>query len=425
MKKQYASLAAREAHLAFWMLLPAFAIVAAVILFPVLANFWISVKPVGLGDLRAPTPSVREQVAQFPEAVGEPLVVTLRLRNSSRTVPLSNVRITATLPAGAEAQDLPHGWSVEGATLIGEYAEWTGGFSQELEIGLITTAAFSPAAVDRRRPLQPEATARSRNPLLSTPFTLDNFRFVISAREFWTVLGTSLMYPFLGAAGSIILGVLAAQLLNRKFPGQGLLRGLFLFPYVAPVIAVAFAWVFFLDPFSGTVNMLLMELGIFQEPISFLSERTMVREVLGITVRVPLALTTVILFDAWRYFPFAFLFVLARFQAIPDGLYESADVDGAGPFRKFFSITLPQLRGVVTTLFLLRFMWTFNKFDDVFLLTGGAAGTRTLPIQVYDNAFGRADIGAGSAAAVILFALLAVFMVLYFRAIRKGEAADE
>jgi multiple sugar transport system permease protein len=70
---------------------------------------------------------------------------------------------------------------------------------------------------------------------------------------------------------------------------------------------------------------------------------------------------------------------------------------------------------VLTTLFLLRFMWTFNKFDDVFLLTGGAAGTRTLPIEVYDNAFGRSDIGAGSATSVLLFIFLGIFLVIYFR----------
>ena len=129
-----------------------------------------------------------------------------------------------------------------------------------------------------------------------------------------------------------------------------------------------------------------------------------------------------IAFYAWRYAPFAFLFILARLQAIPAPLYESADVDGASPYQKFFRITIPQLSGVIGTLFLLRFMWTFNKFDDVYLLTGGAVGTTTLPIEVYDNAFGRADIGAGAASAVVLFAFLALFLVAYFRSIPEEEA---
>ncbi len=420
MKKTYSSLAAREARLAFWMLLPAFTIVAAVILFPVVANFWLSFKTVGLGDLRPPTATIREQVTEAPQQPGDELVLLYRMRNSSRTVPIQHVEISAQLPSGLIPSRMPEHWQIENSTLTRVYPDgWEGGYTEDLEFQFTTAPEFFSPEVDARRPTNPQTTSRARNPLLSANLTLENFRFVMSAREFWTVLRTSFVYPFLGAFLSIVLGIAAAQLLNRKFRGQGILRGLFLFPYVAPVIAVAFTWVFFLDPFSGTVNILAMELGIFEQPISFLSERYYRVELFGITVRLPLALTVVILFDAWRYFPFSFLFILARFQAIPDQLYESADVDGAGHFRKFFSITLPQLYGVVTTLFLLRFMWTFNKFDDVFLLTGGAAGTRTLPIQVYDNAFGRANIGAGSAAAVILFVLLALFMTLYFRTIRE------
>lgn len=420
MKKTYSSLAAREARLAFWMLLPAFTIVAAVILFPVVANFWLSFKSVGLGDLRPPTATVREQVTELPSAAGDELELVYRMRNSSRTVPIQRVVVRGQLPAGLVPLDIPPEWSIDNNTLSRAYPQgWEGGYTEDTTFRFRTQEAYFSSVGDTRRPSNPESEVRARNPLLSPDLTLENFRFVISAREFWTVLGTSFIYPLLGAIGSIVMGIAAAQLLNRKFRGQGLLRGLFLFPYVAPVIAVAFAWVFFLDPFSGTVNTLAMELGVFEQPISFLSERYYRLNVFGLTVRIPLALTVVILFDAWRYFPFSFLFILARFQAIPEQLYESADVDGAGHFRKFFSITLPQLYGVISTLFLLRFMWTFNKFDDVFLLTGGAAGTRTLPIQVYDNAFGRANIGAGSAAAVILFALLAVFMILYFRTIRE------
>ena len=90
-------------------------------------------------------------------------------------------------------------------------------------------------------------------------------------------------------------------------------------------------------------------------------------------------------------------------------MYEAADVDGASPLQKFWWVTLPQLVGILSTLFLLRFIWTFNKFDDIFLLTGGAAGTKTLTIAVYDEAFAQANLGAGAAASVVLFVILAVF----------------
>ena len=102
-------------------------------------------------------------------------------------------------------------------------------------------------------------------------------------------------------------------------------------------------------------------------------------------------------------------------------MYEAAEVDGASPSQQFWYITLPQLVGILSTLFLLRFIWTFNKFDDIFLLTGGAAGTKTLTVHVYDQAFALADLGAGAAVAVALFVILALFMVLYFRFAPEGE----
>ena len=108
-------------------------------------------------------------------------------------------------------------------------------------------------------------------------------------------------------------------------------------------------------------------------------------------------------------------------SAIPEDLYNSASVDGASPFQRFFHITLPQITTVLCTLFLFRFIWTMNKFDDIFLLTRGQAGTRVLTIEVYDYAFGEFDIGASSAVAMILFGLLSVFLIIYFRWLSREE----
>jgi len=419
-RKRYGSVTAREARLALWMLLPAFLIVFAVIVFPVLANFWISAKQVRLGDLRPAVPSVREFVAEVPSEPGDTLVLEYRLRNSSRNVPIHDVELAATIPPGLELDSTDRRCDVEDGRVRCYWESWEGGYSDTLTFTFTASEAYFDADIDERAPTEADITGSSVNVLTTFDFTLDNFRFVFSARRFWQVLRTTFVYPFMGTLGSIILGTTAALLLNRKFLGQGLLRGLYLFPYVAPIIAVTFTWVFILEPFRGTLNMYLMDLGFIEAPISFLSERYV--QIRGERTPIPMALSMVILFDAWRYFPFSFLFILARLQAIPSDLYESVQVDGGGLVRQFWSITLPQLYTVITTLFLLRFMWTFNKFDDVFLLTGGAAGTRTLPIQVYDNAFGRADIGAGSATAVVLFLFLAVFLLLYFRFVLKEEA---
>ena len=134
-----------------------------------------------------------------------------------------------------------------------------------------------------------------------------------------------------------------------------------------------------------------------------------------------LALTTVIFFEIWRYFPLAFLFILARLQAIPKSLYEAAEVDGASPVKKFIHITLPQITAIISILFMIRFIWNFNKFEDIFLLTGGASGTRTLPINVYQQGFAVSDIGMGSAVSIVIVMLLLAFMIRFIWNFNKFE----
>jgi multiple sugar transport system permease protein len=251
--------------------------------------------------------------------------------------------------------------------------------------------------------------------------TLANYRKIFSDPEFATVLFTTLVYTLGGSLLSIFLGLIAALLVHGEFPGRGLVRGLFISPYIAPVVAVTFTWTFILDPQLGVVNWLGLEKGLISQPIPFFSKRWMEVRVLGETWEVPLALISVILFEGWRYFPFAFLFILARLQNIPEQLYRAASVDGASPLQRFIHITLPQLTTVLSTLFLFRFIWTINKFDDIFLLTRGQAGTKVMTIKVYDYAFGEFDIGASSAVAMVLFGILAIFLFIYFRWMVRRE----
>ena len=411
---QQKSLSQREARLAFWMLAPTFLIVFAVVIFPVLANFWISFKNVELGDLRAPTPVVRERAARAEP--GEPLEVRYLMRNSSQDVTLRNVTLTAQLPAGLTPTNLPNVCAVNAQAITCDFGEWEGGYSENLELTFQTSEAFFNSDVDPREPTRPTLNADASNILTNFNFTLQNFRFVLSGREFWPVLWTTLAYTLFGTGGSILLGLFAAQLLQGEFFGKGFLRGLFLFPYVAPVIAVAFAWVLLLDAGpGGTLNAMLSRMGATDGPINFLGQRAVPIDIFGFTFEFPVALTTVIAFEAWRYFPLAFLFILARMQSVSSDMYEAAEIDGATPLQQFRYISLPQLAGILSVLFLLRFIWTFNKFDDIFLLTGGASGTRTLVVDVYEQAFGLSNLGAGAAVAVVVFVVLLSFAIIFFR----------
>lgn len=409
------TLAAREARLAYWLLAPTFAVIVLIVLFPVVLNVWLSFKPVTLADLRAPVPVANERVMQQPEAAGDELVLRLTMRNGSQRVDLFGVTWTKTLPVGLTLVPTDERCEQSGTAVTCTFGDWEAGYRETLDLTFVASAAYLDAGSPDVRAAATDMRARAENVLTNLVFTLDNYRRILTGSDFWPTLRITLTYTFFSAVGSILLGLFAAQLLNSSFKGQGFLRGLFLFPYVAPVIAVAFVWAFFLDPFSGTVNALGQRWDILAGPVNFLGQRSLELSFLGLTFQFPLALATVIAFSSWNYFPFAFLFILARLQAVPVDMYEAADVDGAGPFQQFWFITLPNLAGILAVLFLLRFMFLINKFEDIFLLTGGAAGTRNLPVLIYDEAFARSDIGAGSAVAMILFLVLLVFMFIYYR----------
>ncbi len=246
-------------------------------------------------------------------------------------------------------------------------------------------------------------------------YTLSNFQDVFSSPGFWTALRTTFIYSVLGTGSAIIIGLIAALALRKPFRGRTFIRAAMLLPYVAPVVSATFAWTTMLNPQFGVVNYWGQELLGWDEPIAFLSQTSSEVSILGITFSVPTALLTVIAFEAWRSFPFAFLFLTARLQAAPATLEEAARVDGATPLQRFRYVVLPQLMPTIAVLAVLRFIWTFNSFDDIYLLTGGGAGTEVVSVRVFNALTARGDIGAAAAQALVLAAILAVCIGAYMR----------
>jgi multiple sugar transport system permease protein len=244
---------------------------------------------------------------------------------------------------------------------------------------------------------------------ISGPYTLANLEQVVKDPGFTSGIIATLAYSVFGTLLSVVLGLGAALSLRRAFRGRFLVRGVMLLPYVAPVVAAAYVWQVMLNPTVGLVNQIGVSWLGWQHAIPFLSQQSGRLPLLGNSVSVPTALVTVILFDAWRYFPFALLFYSARIQALPADLEEAAKVDGASVLQRFRYIVYPQLRNVTLLLVLLRFIWTFNKFDDVYLLTGGGAGTQVVSIRVYQFLTAYSNVGASSAEALLLAVLLGLF----------------
>ena len=229
-----------------------------------------------------------------------------------------------------------------------------------------------------------------------------NYAYTLNDPYFRSALRVTVFYSFASAALVTIAGLAVALLLAKPFVGRRWVRAVTLFPYVAPVVALAFVWRLIFDKGAGQLaNWALISAHVVSAPVAWMSDRST-------------AIWIVIAFQVWRYAPFAMLLILARLQAVPGELLEAAQVDGAGPWRRLRHVIIPELRYVLAVVFVLRFVWTFNKFDDVFLLTGGAGGTSVLPILIRNYTDGGL-VPAAAACAVMLTVLLLLVVVFYQR----------
>jgi len=223
---------------------------------------------------------------------------------------------------------------------------------------------------------------------------LANYEALLTDPEFWQAAQNTLVFTFFSDVGATALGLGVALLFRNKFRGDGVMRGLVLLPYIAPLIAVAFTWRWLLQPTYGIVPHLLQDvLGIYSP---------------GENIRQTMEM--VIIFDTWRYFPFAFLLILARVRSIPEELYEAAKIDGAGRFARFKDITLPELKFVLAAVFLLRWIWNFNVFTDVWLFVGN--NVPILGTFVYVKGFNTIPPNQGFAAAVANLMVIALFALV-------------
>ncbi|WP_248518130.1 carbohydrate ABC transporter permease [Salinarchaeum laminariae] len=234
---------------------------------------------------------------------------------------------------------------------------------------------------------------------------LENYETLVNSDRFWEATYNTVVFTVASALLATALGLAVALLFDRAFRGRRLARGLVLLPHVTPIIAVAFAWQFMLDPLWGNLPDFLAWLGIYESDVGLLQSRDH-------------ALQMAILFDVWRNFPFAFLLFIARLQAIPQSMYEAATIDGAGRFAQFKDIILPELKGTILIAILLRFVWEFNAFEPVWLLT---RNLETLPIYAYKSAFSTYNQGLGAAIAVMLFLFQLVMVAVYMRFVGEDE----
>jgi multiple sugar transport system permease protein len=238
-----------------------------------------------------------------------------------------------------------------------------------------------------------------------------NYVYFAQDPEFWSSLRYGAIYTGATLVLQLLLGVSAALLLNEGFRGRNLLRGVVLFPYMIPTIVAVILWKWLLNDSYGLVNHWLVATGLVQTPVAWLGKDHI--------------MTSLVMTSVWQFFPFVVVSYLARLQTIAPELYEAAKVDGAGAWRRFLHITLPQTRNVLFVIVLLRSIFMFTKFDTVWLMAGEGGVSRyvrTLPVYAYARSFTYLQAGMGAALAVLMFLLLVAATAIYFRAFRDEEA---
>ncbi|EFV78296.1 sugar ABC transporter permease [Cytobacillus pseudoceanisediminis] len=230
---------------------------------------------------------------------------------------------------------------------------------------------------------------------------LENYLNLLQDIRFWRDLWQTLVYALGSIFLQIIIGIVIALILNQQFKGRDFIRGVSVVPYIIPVIVVTMGWEWILDTNFGIINKTLASVGLGN--INFLS--------------MDLAMLTSILLSVWTWTPFVTLVFLSGLQTISHDLYESATLDGANSWQQFWRITIPMMKDLLITIVLLRGLWMFNKFDLVWLLTGGGPleKTETLPIYIYLNTFKLNEVGYGATVAVTSAVIMMVIMYVYLK----------
>ena len=230
---------------------------------------------------------------------------------------------------------------------------------------------------------------------------LDNFAWLGGNAKFWNSIAVTGKFVLMAIPASVILGLLLAVALNRGLPGTRTLRVIYVLPWVCAPLALGVVWQWMFAPSNGVINAIL---GV---RIEWLSDMA-------------LALPAIAFVYVWTQVGYISLFFLAGLQAIPTAVYEAAKVDGAGPLRILTSITMPLLMPTTFFVSVTQVIASFQVFDLVYGLTGGASGypggtTDVIAVRIYQEAFVSLNLGRASAMALVLFAILVIVTVIQQR----------
>jgi multiple sugar transport system permease protein len=242
---------------------------------------------------------------------------------------------------------------------------------------------------------------------------LDNYVAILTSNVFWRVTVNTVIWTVSSTLIAFVLGFALALALHRDFLGRGMLRGIFIVPWVISAVAASYIWKWIYHSDFGIIGVVLVQLGIVDRPPNFIDSTGTV-------------LASLIVVNIWREFPFAMIMMMAGLQTVPEQLLRAAQVDGASAWQRFWHVTFPHLRGVTTVTILLLAVANFNSFIIPWIMTGGgpANASHIWITHIYELAFGRQRWGVASAYSVLLFTILMTLGYFYVRALTGGDRRE-
>ncbi len=242
---------------------------------------------------------------------------------------------------------------------------------------------------------------------------VDNYTAILTSEVFWRVTLNTVIWTLASTAIAFVLGFALALALHREFFGRGLLRAIFIVPWVISAVAASYIWKWIYHSDFGIIGAVLMQMGLVSRPPNFIDS-------------VNTVLPSLIVVNIWREFPFAMIMMMAGLQTVPDQLLRAAQVDGASAWQRFWHVTVPHLRGVSTVTILLLAVANFNSFIIPWIMTGGGPSNAShiWITHIYELAFGRQRWGVAAAYSVLLFIILMTLGYFYVRALSGGERRE-
>ena len=243
------------------------------------------------------------------------------------------------------------------------------------------------------------------------PTGFANYKEMLASPGFWNGVKLSAIFTIASLALQFLVGYALALFFRKPFPGNGIIRALLLVAWILPAVVTGTISRWMFDSDFGVINYFLTSMHLVDKPVMWLTGPTT-------------AMVAVVVANLWVGMPFNMLLILSGLHTIDDGLYEAAEVDGAGPIRTFFSITEPLMRPVVFSLLLLGVINTYKVFDLIYTMTKGGPveATTTLPIFTYLQTFKVFDFGNGAAASMLTMVLPLALSWFYVRSLDKEDA---